>query len=115
MAFTKKDKIPEKTEEQKEAEKIKSEEHNAMAGTLLKRIMKKNCGILSLTMLLNIGGMAGELLSPLFIGWVIQAIIAEDYERVNRTIIYWVIISSCGSLASFISSYGYTMIANYTG
>lgn len=86
-----------------------------MAGTLLKGIMKKNCGILSLTMLLNIGGMAGELLSPLFIGWVIQAIIAEDYERVNRTIIYWVIISSCGSLASFISSYGYTMIANYTG
>jgi len=42
-----------------------------MAGTLLKRIMKKNCGILSLTMVLNIGGMAGELLSPLFIGWVI--------------------------------------------
>lgn len=115
MAFIKKDEITEKTEEQKEEQKKKYEEHNAMAGTLLKKLMKKNCRILSLTMIINICGMAGELLSPLFIGWVIQYIIAEDYELVNRTIILWIIISSIGSLASFISSYGYTMIANYTG
>jgi len=47
---------------------------------------------------MNIAGMIGEFVTPLFIGMVIDAIVAKDWDRVNTLIWQWMIFNGVGSV-----------------
>jgi hypothetical protein len=47
---------------------------------------------------LNILGMVGEFVSPLFIGWVVDAIVAAEPAEVRRLIIWWMIFNTAGAV-----------------
>ena len=42
--------------------------------------------------ILSVLGLVGQLLTPLFIGWVTDAIVAKNYEYVKVLMIYWSIV-----------------------
>jgi len=54
---------------------------------------------------LNILGMIGEFLSPLFIGWVIDAIVNNDLPEVKNIIMWWMITNTLGAIFAGIQRY----------
>ena len=46
----------------------------------------------------NIGGMTAELVSPLYIGFIIDAILAKKKDEVNRLVIIWMSITVVSSI-----------------
>ena len=46
---------------------------------------------------LNLLGMVGEFASPLFIGLVVDAIVAKDQEDVKRLIMWWMVVNTAGA------------------
>ena len=57
------------------------------------------CWILS-GVLGNIVGMLGELVSPLFIGMIIDAILKKDKDEINLLIKIWIIITVSSSVVN---------------
>lgn len=47
---------------------------------------------------MNVLGMVGTVVTPLFIGMVIDAIIAEDRDKVKTITILWMIFNLTGAL-----------------
>ena len=37
-------------------------------------------------LIMNLAGMIGEFVTPMFIGWVIDAIVHNDYDKVNTLV-----------------------------
>jgi len=58
--------------------KINDKLANDEASRLLGSYVRKYKWLLSLGVFLNVLGMVGEFISPLFIGWVIDAIVDKD-------------------------------------
>lgn len=77
----------------------------AKAKVLLGKYVKKFKCQIFLALLLNILGMAQELASPLFIGYIIDAITDRDFERVKRLTMYWLIITIVGGVFNGIQSF----------
>lgn len=70
------------TPEQKAEKAAAYERANTKAKQLLGGYIKKHRCLLIVGFLLNLVGMVGEFISPLFIGWVIDAIVKKDWDEV---------------------------------
>ena len=46
---------------------------------------------------LNLLGMVGEFASPLFIGLVVDAIVAKEQAEVKRLIMWWMVVNTAGA------------------
>jgi len=55
----------------------------AKAKELLGGYIGKHKSLMIFGLLMNLAGMVGEFVTPLFIGWVIDAIVNSDYDKVN--------------------------------
>jgi len=89
---------PVETEEEKKAKSEKDEKALAKAKELLFGYVKQYKGLMILGFIFNLLGMVGEYTSPLFIGWVIDAIVRNSLEEVRDLTILWMIVNSCGAL-----------------
>ena len=54
--------------------------------------------LMFLGLLTNIAGMIGEFVSPLMIGWVVDAITESDFVRVKEIIVWWMILNTVSYL-----------------
>jgi hypothetical protein len=89
-----KEKEPELTEEQKAEAKSKNAAATAKAKELLGVYLVTYKGLLLYGFVLQLAGMVGEFASPLFIGLVIDAIVATDMPRVKTLVVYWLVINT---------------------
>lgn len=48
--------------------------------------------LMFLGFLFSLLGLVGQLLTPLFIGWITDAIVAKDFEHVKSLMAYWAIV-----------------------
>ena len=87
---------PTKEHQAKEKAK-KAEEANAKAKELLFGYIGQFKCLMIAGFALNILGMVGEFVSPLFIGWVVDAIVAAEPAEVRRLIIWWMIFNTAGA------------------
>lgn len=99
-AGEKKELTPEEKAAEK-AEKAKLDEKNKIANAKAKELLFGYIGQFKCLMIagfaLNILGMVGEFVSPLFIGWVVDAIVAAEPAEVRRLIIWWMIFNTAGA------------------
>ena len=102
-------KKPEETEEQKKQTAEKNAKALAKAKELLFGYVKKYKCLMVIGLIFNLLGMVGEFTSPLFIGWVIDAIVRNSIEDVRDLTIMWMIVNTCGAIfqgaQSFIFAY----------
>jgi ABC-type bacteriocin/lantibiotic exporter with double-glycine peptidase domain len=66
-------------------------------------------------LVLNFSGMIGEFANPLFIGWVIDAIVDRDLNRVKELVMYWMIINGVGSILTGIQRFIFELITQKVG
>lgn len=106
-------------EEKKEltpAEKKELEEKREAANTKAKALLGKYVGehkcLMGFGLFMNIAGMVGEFVTPLFIGWVIDAIVEAGeadkkgipadvhgkWDEVNTLIWQWMVFNAAGSI-----------------
>jgi len=89
------------TPEEEAAEKAEKAEKNAIANAKAKELLFGYIGQFKCLMIagfvLNILGMVGEFVSPLFIGWVVDAIVASEPAEVRRLIVWWMIFNTAGA------------------
>jgi len=85
------------TDEEKEEVKVKAEKANKKAKELLFGYIGQFKCLMIAGFALNILGMVGEFVSPLFIGWVVDAIVAAEPAEVRRLIIWWMIFNTAGA------------------
>jgi ABC-type bacteriocin/lantibiotic exporter with double-glycine peptidase domain len=64
---------------------------------------------------LNILGMIGEFVSPLFIGWVIDAIVASDQGQVRNLIMWWMIFNTTGAFFAGLQRYVFQILTEKIG
>lgn len=99
------EKEKELTEEEKAAKKEKYAKANAKAKEMIKEIFRTyRCQII-LGLLGNIVGMAAELLSPLYVGYIIDAIIKRDKDQVNNLVIIWMSITVGSSVINGLQAF----------
>jgi len=67
------------TPEEKEKKRIEDEKTNARAKEMLSSYIVKHKWLMFFGFLTNLAGMVGEFVSPLFIGWVVDAITEADF------------------------------------
>ena len=94
------EKKEELTEEEKKIKKEKEEKANAKAKEMLFGYLKQYRCLMYLGFLLNICGMVGEFVTPAYIGFVIDAITAKNFDQVNTLVIQWLIINGAGAVLS---------------
>ena len=91
----------EQTPEEEAAEKAEKAAKLAVANAKAKELLFGYIGQFKCLMIagfaLNILGMVGEFVSPLFIGWVVDAIVAAESAEVRRLIIWWMIFNTAGA------------------
>ena len=100
-----KEQVKELTPEQKAEKKKKDELSQAKAKELLYGYIKRFKCLMFFGFFLNILGMIGEFVSPLFIGWVVDAIVSSDQEQVRRLIMWWMIVNSAGAAFAGLQKY----------
>ena len=71
---------PEEEEAKKAEKKEKDAKASAKAKELLYGYIRRFRVLMFFGFILNILGMVGEFVSPLFIGWVVDAIVVSDQE-----------------------------------
>jgi ABC-type bacteriocin/lantibiotic exporter with double-glycine peptidase domain len=86
--------VKELTPEEKEAKRIADEKASAKAKEILKSYVKKHKWLMFFGFVTNIAGMVGEFVSPLFIGWVVDAVTKRDFAEVRKIIILWMIFNT---------------------
>jgi len=96
-AEEKKELTPEEEAAEKAEKAAKLAIASAKAKELLFGYIGQFKGLMIAGFILNILGMVGEFVSPLFIGWVVDAIVATDSAEVRRLIIWWMIFNSAGA------------------
>lgn len=99
------EKEKELTEEEKAAKKEKYAKANAKAKEMIKEIFRTYRGQIILGLLGNIVGMAAELLSPLYVGYIIDAIIKRDKDQVNNLVIIWMSITVGSSVINGLQAF----------
>ena len=60
-------------------------------------------------------GMVGEFVTPLFIGYIIDAIIELDYDQVNEYVIIWCCFNVFGSFIQGCQKYLFAMLTERIG
>lgn len=105
----------EKTEEEKKAEKEKNARSNKKAKEMIKDLfMAYRCQII-IGLVGNVVGMAAELTSPLFIGYIIDAIVAKNKEDINRLVIIWLIITVSSSIVNGLQTFLMNLLTQKIG
>jgi len=74
------------TPEEKAEKEARAKAAHAKAKELLKSYVGKHKCLMAFGLLMNLAGMVGEFVTPLFIGWVIDAIVHSDYDKVNTLV-----------------------------
>ena len=82
---------------------------------MLKGYITRFKWLLVLGFALNILGMMGEFASPLFIGWVIDAIVRGDFPEVQELIIWWMIINTAGAIFGGLQRYVFAVTTEKIG
>ena len=96
---------PELTEEQKAAKKAKFEKANAKAKEMIKGLFQTyKCQII-VGLLGNIFGMTAELVSPLYVGFIIDAIVEKKMEEIDRLVIIWMSITVASSILNGLQTF----------
>ena len=75
------------TEEEKKEKARKLEIAVAKAKEILKGYVKRHKALFLVGFVLNVCGMVGEFVTPLFIGKIVDAIVGEEYDKVNELIV----------------------------
>lgn len=109
------EKPKELTPEEKEAKRIKDETTLAQAKKLLSSYIAKHKMLMFFGFLTNLAGMVGEFVSPLFIGWVVDAITESDFKRVKEIIILWMIMNTIGAFFSGVQRYVFQITTERIG
>lgn len=78
---------------------------NAKAKLMIKDIMRTYRCQLFFGLIGNIGGMAAELVSPLYVGFIIDAILAKKKEEVERLVIIWMTITVTSSIINGLQNF----------
>lgn len=66
-------------------------------------------------LVLSFSGMIGEFANPLFIGWVIDAIVAKDMEQVKIYVVWWMTFNTVGALLTGAQSIIFQIITQKIG
>jgi len=103
------------TEEEKKIKKEKEEAANKKAKEILFGYLKQYKCLMYLGFLLNILGMVGEFVTPAYIGFVIDAITAKDFDKVNTLVIQWLIINGAGAILSGLQRFIFQLITESIG
>ena len=98
-----------------EAKKKAYEAANKKAKELLGMYISKYKGLMLLGLFLNILGMVGEFISPLFIGWVIDAIVKKDFKEVQNLVVWWLIINSSSAVFAGIQRFVFQLTTEKIG
>jgi len=72
-------------------------------------------GLMTAGFVLNILGMVGEFVSPLFIGWVVDAIVASDAKEVRRLIVWWMIFNTAGAFFAGMQRFVFQVLTEKIG
>ena len=64
---------------------------------------------------LSIFGMVGEFISPLYIGWVIDAITSSDMAEVKHLILWWMIFNTSGAIFAGLQSFTFQLTTQKIG
>ena len=97
------EKPKELTPEEKEEKKKRDELSKNKAKEMLLGYVKKFKSLMIWGFVLNLLGMVGEFLSPLFIGWVVDAIVQKDMARVRELIVYFMIMNGVSTHVLFLT------------
>lgn len=82
---------------------------------MIKGIFRKyRCHIISVISM-SIVGMSAELVSPLFVGYIIDAILTKDREMIDRLIIIWMSITVSSSVVNGFQSYLGNLLSHKVG
>mmetsp|Transcript_17902 Transcript_17902/g.27684 ORF Transcript_17902/g.27684 Transcript_17902/m.27684 type:complete len:153 (+) Transcript_17902:3-461(+) len=96
-------------EEDKQKEKLEKEklelQTRAKTSEILWGYVKTYKVLLFWGFIFNILGMVGEFASPLFIGLVIDEIVAQDQDQVVYLIVLWMIINTAGAIFAGIQRF----------
>ena len=107
------------TPEEEAAEKAEKAEKLAIANAKAKELLFGYIGQFRCLMIagfvLNILGMVGEFVSPLFIGWVVDAIVAAEPTEVRRLIIWWMIFNTAGAFFAGMQRFVFQMLTEKIG
>lgn len=68
-----------------------------------------------LGLFLSFSGMIGEFANPLFIGWVIDAIVDRDMEQVKTYVVWWMTFNSVGAVLTGCQSVIFQIITQKIG
>jgi ABC-type bacteriocin/lantibiotic exporter with double-glycine peptidase domain len=86
------------TPEEKAAKAQKDALAQAKARQLLKGYVGEHCCLFAFAMTMNIAGMIGEFVTPLFIGWVIDDIVKRKWDDVDTLVWQWMVFNAAGSI-----------------
>jgi len=64
---------------------------------------------------LNVFSLGSELSSPLFVGYIIDAIIAKNRDEINRLVVIWMCITVVASIIGGIQTYIMQTLAQKIG
>lgn len=88
---------------------------NAKAKEMIKETFTTyRCQII-LGLLGNVIGMAAELLSPLYVGYIIDAIILRDKEQVKTLVITWMTITVSSSIINGLQGFILNVVTQKIG
>jgi len=103
------------SEAQKKEKSDRAIRANEKAKELLMGYIKTFKCLLIIGLAFNLLGMVGEFASPLFIGWVIDAIVDSDFDRVTELIIWWMIINTSGAIFGGFQRYVFQVTTEKIG
>lgn len=100
---------PVKSPEQIAEEKEKLDLASKKAKEILFSYVRKHRCLMILGFILSIFGMVGEFISPLYIGWVIDAITNSDMPAVKNLILWWMIFNTSGAIFAGLQSFTFQL------
>jgi len=77
--------------------------------------LRRYRGLLISGLILNILGMVGEFVAPLFIGKVIDAISAKDEAEVKWLVVLWMIFNCAGAVFAGINRFVFSILTERIG
>lgn len=101
-------------EELAEAKK-KLEIASAKAKELLWGYIGDSKCLMAAGLFLNLLGMVGEFASPLFIGLVVDAIVAKNQDDVKRLIMWWMVVNTAGAFFAGVQRFVFALLTEKIG
>ena len=86
------------TPEEKAEKAARDSAAHAKAGELLKSYIGKHKCLMGFGLVLNLAGMVGEFVTPLFIGKVVDAIVLKEYDHVNTLVWQWMVFNAVSNI-----------------